>query len=252
VRQVVSQEDGTYTLAGLGITPLSLGAEHPTEGRSQFIQVPPGVSEVKMDLVLRATGSLRGTVTQVGHPLGGALVLASAKGAPAGGTGVTTGTDGTYVFESLTPGQYTVMVMLDAGGGQNIKQATVVVQQGTTAKLDLDLQMGTVTVVVHPVFPGGAAPAPVRVFLAKAAGAAPSPQPGGTPPAGFQTQVLMGSDPARFSGVEPGAYRVCATRIPAGADAGAIPGGTKMSCVYTTVAQGPSVQETSVPVPGSP
>jgi hypothetical protein len=245
LRQTVSQDDGTYSVGGLGIDTINLGAEHPGDGKSSFVAVPVGTDDVKLDLVLKATGALRGTITQQGQPASGALVLASARGAPAGGTGVTTGTDGSYVFDALTPGQYLVAVMLDAGGGHNIKQGFAAVRPGEAARLDLELPLGTVTLVVHPVVQAGAPAAPIRITLVKSDAASSAP-PGGAPSSILQTQVVTGTEPARFSNVEPGAYRVCASPVPPPATDGTPPEAVKASCEFTPVAQGPAIQETNL------
>jgi protocatechuate 3,4-dioxygenase beta subunit len=247
-RQTVSADDGAYSLGGMGMTPINLGAEHPGDGRSAFVSVPPGLDDVKLDLGLKATGALRGTVTQQGRPVSGALVLASVRGAPAGGTGATTGTDGSYAFDALTPGAYSVAAILDAGGGQNVKQSSVAIKPGDTARLDVELPVGTVTLVVHPISQGGGLTAPVRVVLTRSELGGP-PRSAGAPPPAFQTQVVTGSDPARFSGVEPGMYRLCASLAPATGSATTSAEATKASCAFTSVAQGPSTQETSVAVP---
>lgn len=246
MRQTVSQDDGTYSVGGLGIDSVNLGAEHAGDGRSSFVAVPPGTDEVKQDLVLKAAGALRGTITQQGQPASGALVLASARGAPAGGTGVTTGTDGSYVFEALTPGSYIVAVMLDAGGGHNIKQGSAAVRPGEATRLDLDLPLGSVTLVVHPVFQTAAPTAPTRITLVKSDAASPQSPSGGAPSPSLQTQVVTGTEPARFSNVEPGEYRVCASPVPPTTTPGTPPEGVKGSCEFTTVAQGPALQETNL------
>lgn len=245
LRQTVSGEDGTYSVGGLGIGPINLGADHAPDGKSSFVAVPPGVDDVKQDLVLKAIGTLRGTITQRGQPVSGALVLASSRGAPAGGAGVTTGTDGSYLFDSLTPGAYVVAVMLDAGGGQNIKQASTSVKAGEAARLDVELPLGSVTLVVHPVIQGAAPGGSIRVLLAKS-----DPQAGsGAASPSMQTQVITGADPARFTNVEPGAYRVCTVLIPAGTAPGAVPEGGKSACEMTSVAPGPALQEMNIALP---
>ena len=248
VRQAVSGDDGTYSIAGMGITPLNLGAEHAGDGRSPFTPIPPGLEDVKIDLTLKATGALGGTITQQGRPVSGALVLAGARGAPAGGNGVTTGTDGSYTFDALTPGTYTISAILDAGGGQQVKQGIVVVKPGETARLDVELPLGAVTLVVHAISQGGALTVPVRIVLTKSEAGGAQPQPGATPSPTIQTQVVTGSDPARFAGVEPGMYRVCAALAPPTGGAGSASEAVKASCAFTSVAQGPATQETSVSV----
>jgi len=137
--------------------------------------------------------------------------------------------------------------MLDAGGGHNIKQGFAAIRPGEAAQLDLELPLRTVTLVVHPVLQAGAPAAPIRISLMKSDAVSSAP-PGGAPPSSLQTQVVTGTEPARFSNVEPGAYRVCASPVPPPATDGTPPEAVTASCELTAVAQGPALQETNVNV----
>lgn len=242
-RQVLTLEDGRFVLEGLGITPLNLAAEHPEHGRSENVPIAPGVEQARQDLVLQPGGSITGRVTQNGQPVAGALVLASAKDAPGGGTGVSTGTDGSYVFSSLSPGAYTVVAILEGSSGQRLKNATVQVSARGMARQDFEMPLGGLTLVVNaePTADGRAQSA--RLFL-EAAGTAG----GAAAPGAVQTQPIADGTPARFTQLVPGSYRVCA--VPSGAfavDAG--PPTVRPLCRFIAVAESPTEQQISLPLP---
>ncbi len=246
VKQVTSQDDGAYSLEGLGLIALAVGAEDAREGKSDFLMVPAGSQSQTLDLVLKAVGALQGTVKRNGEPVGGAVVVVSAKGAPSGGSGVTTGTDGSYQFDALTPGTYTLIAMFDNGSGPQMKQASVTVKSRETVRHNIELPKGEVTLVVGAATstPGDGSVDSVRVFLTEV-------QKGKDAQGGSngRSQVLTRSAPARFSELAPGSYQICLVALGGKAepDAGKP---TPPPCTYVGVTDGPAEQQVSVKLPG--
>ncbi|MEZ4360993.1 MAG: carboxypeptidase regulatory-like domain-containing protein [Kofleriaceae bacterium] len=240
-KRTVTAEDGGFQLDGLASIALSIGAEAPGRGKSDFTTVPAGTSSLTLDLTLNPVGGLRGVVTRGGQPIGGAAVVLSAKGATSGGSGVTTGTDGTFQFTSLTPGSYGVIVMFDHGGGPLLKRDQVTVHADKIAQLAVELPKGEVTLVVAARTSPDRGVASARVFLTEIID--------GKEGNDGRSELLSLAEPARFTEVSPGSYRLCvvAQEPPkAGAPAPA------PVCSYLGVTESPSEQRAEVEFPTSP
>ncbi|WP_284668580.1 carboxypeptidase regulatory-like domain-containing protein [Myxococcus sp. SDU36] len=218
LQQARSDAEGRFVLEGLPISILQLGAEHPVEGRSAFVRVEEGVQDRTLEVKLSAVGHLEGTVRRGTEPVSGALVVVTSPGAPSGGTSSATGTDGGFQFDSLTPGTYTVLAVVDSGAGQQVERATVTLRPAERARVDLELPRGEVTLLVRaqPAPQGPSADAARAILLAQG-------QPG-TQASPSQVQTLTLSEPARFASVVPGSYQVCVSAAPVsgtqGTDAG--------------------------------
>jgi Carboxypeptidase regulatory-like domain len=263
MKQVISGEDGTFALDGLGSFPLSVGAEHPSAGKSDFLTVPPGAQNLHIDLTLRSVGSLKGVVTRRGEPVGGAVIAVSAKGAPAGGSGVTTGTDGSYQFDSLTPGAYSLIAMFDNGGGPQMKQASVTVKPGEAVAYNVDLPGGEVTLVIAAALPapGETVVDTAQVFLAATGVSGGVTLDGGLPGSGgedVRSQLLTRTEPVRFGELAPGSYQLClAPRSPlqggaARADNAEPPAKQPTPyCRYIGIEERPAEQQISVKMPAN-
>jgi protocatechuate 3,4-dioxygenase beta subunit len=243
LQQTKTAADGTFTFEGLPISPLQLGADHPQEGRSEFSQIAAGVMDLKMDLRLSPTGQVEGTVRSGGQPVSGVLVMVTNPAAPAGGTSGTTGTDGSFRFNNLAPGTYTVLAVADSGGGQQVQRTTTTVQAQQLARVELEFPRGDVTVVVRAKPAEGARANAARVLLVASA------QPGAAPrPA--QVQPLTLGEPARFGAVVPGNYQLCVS--PMEVTPSATDGGTpapRSRCDPLTIPQQPAEQEILVALP---
>ncbi|MFP2959271.1 carboxypeptidase regulatory-like domain-containing protein [Myxococcus sp. 1LA] len=246
LQQVSSDAEGRFALEGLAISALQLGAEHPVEGRSAFLRVEEGVQDRAVELKLAAVGQLEGTVRRGAEPVSGALVVVTSPGAPSGGTSSATGTDGGFQFESLTPGTYTVLAVVDSGAGQQVERATVTIRPGETARVDLALPRGEVTLLVRaqPAAQGPSAEAARAILLAQGTA--------GTPATPSQVQTLTLSEPARFASVVPGTYQVCVSAAPTtgtqGSDAGA-PAPAPATCQPVRVSLSPPEQMLMVAMP---
>ncbi|AKQ67058.1 hypothetical protein A176_003970 [Myxococcus hansupus] len=208
LQRVNTDGEGRYVLEGLSISALQLGAEHAIEGRSASVRVEEGVQDRTQDLSLAAVGQLEGTVRRGAVPVSGVLVLVTSPGAAAGGTSGSTGTDGSFQFGSLAPGTYTVLAVVDSGAGQQVERASAIIRPGETARVDLELPRGEVTLVVQaqPSQAGTSAAAARAILLAQEAqGGAGAPT---------QVQTLTLTEPARFANIAPGAYQVCVSAAP--------------------------------------
>ncbi len=240
LKQTTSGDDGSYALEGLTGSAVALAAENAS-GRSSLLLVAAGQEDQVLDLTLAGVGGLEGTVRRGGEPLPGAVVVMSAKGAPSGGSGVTTGTDGSYQFSALTPGAYTLMVMFDNGDGPQLKRVELQVTSGQTAKRDVELPRGSVTLVVTAEAGGAPGGAEVQALLTRQAQA-----PGEAGAGDRRSQPLSGSAPARFTELVPGSYQLCA--VAAKPANGPQPAPV---CKYVGVAEAPSEQQATIALPSA-
>jgi len=241
LRQTKTEADGSFTFEGLHISSLQLAAEHPHEGRSEPLQIQPGVTDLKVELRLAATGELEGMVRAGGQPISGVLVLVTNPSAPAGGTSGTTGTDGSFRFTNLAPGTYSILAMADAGGGQQVQRTTVAVQSRKAAQVELEFPRGDVTVFVRAQPAEGARAASARLLLMGKSQPGVAAQPA-------QVQMLTPPEPARFGSVLPGEYLLCMSPMEVNlSQDGGTPQAAK--CSSLTVTQQPAQQEVLVAMP---
>jgi Carboxypeptidase regulatory-like domain len=249
LKRTTSADDGKYEFEGLTPLALAVGAEDAREGRSDFLTVPAGSQDQVIDLKLLPVGALRGTVQRGGEPVSGAAVVMAAKGAPSGGSGVTTGTDGIYQFSALPPGTYTLTVMFDHGDGPQLERVQASVTAGETATVDVELPRGSVALVVNarPASPGepdasGSSPAQALLSRMPSAGA---PSGGGSGSSG-RSLPLGRTEPARFTELVPGSYELCVLSTANPPDGGTRP---PPLCTYVAVAESPSEQQVTVKMP---
>ena len=217
LRQTESDQDGRYTLSGIGTTKdLLVAAEHDADGRSPPVLVPAGTQSRTIDLVLAGVGGVSGTVTAGGKPAGKAQVAATPLGAGKQNILVTTADDGTYVIDRLAAGDYKMTAIVGGGlGGGSMASNTVTIVADHKAHLDLDVAVGDVTLLVKVEPKGDGHIDLAQVFLFSGAvdlknGKQVQDKLLSSSGGGAAKMVFaMGASPARFTQVAAGAYSVC-------------------------------------------
>ena len=150
VRRGRTDGDGAYRIVGIGKAKLVIAAEHPGIGRSLPAEIPKGKESVTRELRLRAFGSVAGTVTSGGKPAAGIQVAATPQGTTQQNIVVNTGDDGSFRFERLPEGTYTLMAVLGAGiGGGNFASTIVTVTGGAEqTEVTIDVVVGDIELAV--------------------------------------------------------------------------------------------------------
>src|SRR5688572_8759885 len=81
IKSAVSDQNGKFTLIGIGKKSTNLLADHPVHGRSNAVPIPEGTDDPPpVTLTLHGYGQIVGKVTSQGKPVGGATITASPKG----------------------------------------------------------------------------------------------------------------------------------------------------------------------------
>ncbi|MEO8552446.1 MAG: carboxypeptidase regulatory-like domain-containing protein, partial [Kofleriaceae bacterium] len=100
--------DGTFRITGAATTELSVVASVPSGSRSTAAPIAAGTTDVSgVELTVAKSSQLAGTVTLAGKPTR-AIVNAQAQDSPLTMFTVMAGADGSYHFDQLAPGTYTV------------------------------------------------------------------------------------------------------------------------------------------------
>ncbi len=210
---------GRFSLDGFPPASLTVVAGKANVGRSASLQLPASPDSATLDLVLAPTSGLQGKVTRSGQPLGDTVVIANPVGAMASNFFVTTGPDGTFALDALSPGSYLVYPMIGGGGNapKDMYMRRVEVALGTKASIELDATPGPVTLDVSVKTDKGA-PIPMGGLLAIALTIDPEsaeqlrdgslfPVTDATVP--MHMRMVMGGA-AEITGMRPGAYTLCA------------------------------------------
>jgi len=254
---------GRFVLTGLGPRPLVVIAEHAGDGRSLAFPVPPGDGSAQVTLVLQATGALAGKITRTGKPLEKVVLLVSPRQAPSSTLFLTTGADGSYRFDKVSPGAYTLTVMIGGGGARpgDMYARLVDVRASETATLDVDLGADGVTLDVTATEADGALSKAALLWLVSGSLSSGTMdqlfmQVAERGPGSIHTRMALGGKPAHFESVAAGAYTACAIGIPLDVnDASAMQrmrgmmGVARFECTRHTVAATPATQSFSVPAP---
>ncbi len=221
-----SDEQGWYSLSGFGDASITIVCGNDAGGRSESIRLPPGNTSALVDLVLRETGSLSGVVTKNGVPVAETVVIANPAGANASNFFVVTGADGSYEFESLSPGEYGVYPMI-GGGGMRPKDMFLRVAEvvtGAPSTLDIHIETGTGSVEISVVTSDGKAVPMAALFViaAKVRGATMDALRDGslmlqfrgreTPVAAYIRMVMEGA--VTISDLSVGELSVCVQPLP--------------------------------------
>jgi protocatechuate 3,4-dioxygenase beta subunit len=156
-KDTTTDENGEFTLYGVGRGDLSIVAEHETLGRSSSMRLPGQQQSVTgLSLVLAPYGSLEGKVTKAGAPLGQVIVTAASLTVPTAMFSVASGEDGTFRFDRLAPDKYKVSAMTGSPmRGMGFHSTSVAVESGKTAHVDLAIDAGTIKLVASVVEKSG-------------------------------------------------------------------------------------------------
>ncbi|HVV83955.1 MAG TPA: carboxypeptidase regulatory-like domain-containing protein [Kofleriaceae bacterium] len=224
-RSTETDADGRFTLTGFDQRALAIVAGKDGVGRSPSVQVPHCADSVSIELTLAPVGSLAGTVTRGGQPLGDTVVIAKPAAAISSNFFVVTGADGSFAFDALTPGSYLVSPMIGGGGPRpkDIFTRRVEVTAGARASVTIDTTPGPATLTVDVVTDAGPPVALAQVIVIQAKVDAQSlamlrdgsllpPDLNGATLA-FYMRAAMGG-PVTVEGMQPDAYTACAVPLP--------------------------------------
>ncbi len=213
---------GRFVMSGFPPASITVTAGKDGVGRSQSVSIPSGPSSAEVELVLAATGSVSGTVRMDGTPLAETIVIASPANGSSSNFFVTTGPDGSFALDALTPGLYAITPIVGDAGDKYFRSADIVA--GGRAQLDINITTGSGSIEIavktdagEPVLASRVAVVGMRVDAPNLAalryGALlPSLPPDG-PPIPFFTRKARGGS-ARADHMKPGTYTACAVPLP--------------------------------------
>jgi len=259
VRRTQTDGSGYYAIRGIGSdAELVLAAEHEAHGRSAAAVVKPGTDSPSIDLRLLGVGGVYGVVRAGGKPASSVQVFTSAEGAMNQNAMVTTAEDGSYQIDRLAAGSYKVTAMIGAGMGATMASANAQVVAGERARVDIDVQVGTLTLIVN-VTPKGEGTIPLMQAIlfdgpvSATNGKELQEQMMSAAEGGSSARMAIGAPPARLEKLMPGRKTVCI--VPLSADQKEIARGQqhpellKVYCEPVTVAESPSEQTFDLQVP---
>lgn len=261
----VSDATGAFVLVGvteharLGPMPLVVAAEHPVRGRSLAVDIPAGVADPPpVTLVLRATGSIAGHVTQAGKPVTAMI----GAGWPELGAAMTND-DGAFAISKLPAGPLVLRTTVYSPRAPLLRhpwQTTVTVVAGTQVDVTIDVPVGNLALLldVKPRAGDDVPAAKLYLFTGTVAIERYSQ---------IAAQYFIGSrgtgewrgpssPPVRFGDLVAGVYTLCAlprSATPRGPDYLRDHGDQiRVYCTPTTIAAAPAEQSITIEVPSEP
>lgn len=221
-QQATTDGDGRFVMSGFPPAALTVTAGKDGVGRAQSVSIPSGPSSAEVELVLAPTGSVSGIVRVDGTPLAETTVIASPANGSTSNFFVTTGPDGSFALDALTPGVYAITPVIGDAGDKYFVRADVVA--GQRAQLDIAITTGSgalditaTTDAGKPVLAARVAVIGMRVDAPNLAalryGVLLPSLPADGPPVPFLTRKARGT-PARVDHLKPGTYTACAVPLP--------------------------------------
>lgn len=218
---VESDDEGRYLITGFDQQVLTIVAGKG-DARSASLRLPGGNESLHVDLVVKPQGGLSGTIVKDGTPVAQTIIIANPVGATSSNFFVTSGPEGQYSFDQLSPGEYIIFPMLGGGGGgtkdmflqvaeirmgeQQIRDMNIVTGRAAfeiVAKNGAGESVPATIVVLQGEVPKGMSLEELRqVSWLSGAGATDEPK------AIYLRAAL--SDAAEVLGVSAGKYTVCA------------------------------------------
>ena len=221
-----TDDDGRFVMSGFPPATITVLAGKDGVGRAPSLQIPRGPASANVDLVLAATGSLQGTATLDGAPLADTVIIANPASASSSNFFVTTGADGTFALDMLSPGVYGIYPMIGGGGGKpkDMYVRRVDVVAGQRGKVDISattgkgaLAIGVATDAGEPVLASQVMVVGAQVDAANMGvlrdGAFLSTLAADGPPMPIYFRGAMGG-PTRVEQMVAGAYTACAVPLP--------------------------------------
>ena len=262
-QQTTTDAAGRFLMTGFGEAPLVAVAQHADVGRSESVSILRSSRSAQVELVLVATGALKGVVRRDGKPLPGTVVIANPRAATRSNFFVVTGEDGSYALDKLAAGDYYVMAMIGGGGPKpkDMHFRAVDVAVGEIAERDIDIDVGDVTVAVTTTTDTGAPVMLAIVFVMTGTWDAPTSEALRNTFAEVETATVylrnaMGPGAIDVAGLQPGPHTTCVTPIPADpSDMDAIQQAMQradqlpMTCAQFAVTAAPTQQSVAVTVP---
>ncbi len=214
-RRIRADERGHYELRGMGSGRLFVLAD-ANAGRSAPVDLPPGQDDVTQDLIVVATGELRGRLTLAGAPVGGAIVTVLALDTPGVTFVVAAGDDGAFAFERLSPGRYAVSGLVAFGERVTMETVLASVAAADVAHTDIAMPAGPAELVVRAARADGNALHGQVVVKSGAHEVTNADQLNEADVPGTMLVAPIDSDrgSTRFGGLSPGLHTACVLALP--------------------------------------
>jgi uncharacterized GH25 family protein len=152
IKTDTTDQDGRFTMIGLGKKATNVMAEHATKGRSNAAEIPAGTDDPPpITLALRGFGSITGKVTSQGKPVGGATITDTPKGGGAQVQVVQSEADGTFTLTRASEGPHVLSAMQQSMLSMSFKSTSTNVQvaAGKETKVTIDIPVGSITLAVQ-------------------------------------------------------------------------------------------------------
>ncbi|HEY5947648.1 MAG TPA: sigma-70 family RNA polymerase sigma factor, partial [Kofleriaceae bacterium] len=221
-QETTTDGQGRFVMSGFPPASITVTAGKDGVGRSQSVSIPSGPSSAEVELVLAATGSVSGTVRVDGTPLAETIIIASPANGSSSNFFVTTGPDGSFALDALTPGLYAITPIIGDAGDKHFRRVDIVAGQRAQVDINVTTGSGSIEITVkteagEPVLASRVAVIGMRVDAPNLAalryGALLPSLPADGPPVPFFIRKARGG-PARVDHMKPGTYTACAVPLP--------------------------------------